>query len=159
MDKQFFYETSNFGVFIPSRPHITREEGGHLCIMYKGPHKCSSRLDLTPDEAKEFIRLSMILGEAMTRGMKNRGVDIAHINYQENGNWPFLRHEQPLLHLHLYGRTIDSRRQRWGEALYLPNPDSGFYDDNISLNKEDIAEILSQIKNLEHSNQYTSENW
>ena len=159
MGREYFYKTPNFGVFVPQRPHVSREEGGHICIMYIGRHKCSSRLDLTPSEAKEFTRLSMLVGEAMLRGMKKRGVKIAHINYQENGNWPFLHHEKPVLHMHLYGRTADSFQQRWGEALYFPDPGTSFYDHITPLDQKDVVEILSEIKKLEFKNQYAPENW
>lgn len=159
MNEELFYETTNFAVFAPTKPHVSREEGGHLCIVHKEAKKYKSRLDLTPREAKELIRLSMLAGEAMLRGLKNRGIEIARINYQENGNWSFLRHEQPFFHLHLYGRTTDSHRQHWGEALYLPDPNTNFYNCNIPLNRDDISEILSQFKKLEYSPKYAPENW
>lgn len=159
MNEEFFYETPNFGVFAPTKPHVSREEGGHLCIVYKNVQKCQSRLDLTSQEAKEFIRLSMLVGEAMSHGLKERGIEVARINYQENGNWSFLRHEQPFLHLHLYGRTTDSRHQHWGEALYFPDPSTDFYDHNVPLGQDDIGEILSQLKKLEYSAKYAPENW
>ncbi len=159
MGRDYFYETRNFGVFVPKKSHVSREEGGHLCIMYKGQHKCSSRLDLTPSEAKELTRLSMLVGEAMLRGMKKRGVSIAHINYQENGNWPFLHHEKPVLHLHLYGRTSDSLQQRWGEALYFPDPETSFYDHITPLDHDDVLEIMSELKKLEFTSKYAPEKW
>ncbi|MBQ9011704.1 MAG: hypothetical protein IJ093_03555 [Bacilli bacterium] len=91
---KIIYETKNFNVFVPDVPHISREEGGHLCISSKRDN-CLSRLDLSIDEAIEFIRLSMLVGDAMTIGMKNGGVDVIMINYQENGNWAYLRNEKP----------------------------------------------------------------
>ena len=159
MGREYFYETKYFGVFVPKKSHISREEGGHLCIMYKGPHKCSSRLDLSPEEAREFIRLSMLVGTAMHHGMKNRGVKIERINYQENGNWAFLHHEKPVFHMHLYGRTSNSFQQKWGEALYFPDPETSFYDHITPLDHDDVIEILSQIKRLEYGPKFAPEKW
>lgn len=159
MGREYFYETKNFGVCVPKMPHVSREEGGHLCIMFKGRHKCHSRLDFSSSEAKEFIRLSMLVGEAMLLGMKNRGVTIERINYQENGNWSFLRHEQPVFHMHLYGRTSDSLQQRWGEALYFPDPETSFYDHITPLDHDDVLEILTQLKKLEYNAKFAPEKW
>ena len=37
------------------------------------------------------MRLSMLISEAMIEGMKNRGINIERINYQDNGNWAYLK--------------------------------------------------------------------
>lgn len=152
------YETDNFFVFVPEKPHISREEGGHLCIAGK-KEGFTSRLNLSPSEAKEFIRLSMLIGEAMILGLLNNGISISRINYQENGNWAFLKDEKPFFHLHLYGRATDARHQKWGEALYFPDPKSSYYDNNLPLNHLDITEIQKQIKNLENLEKYDIKNW
>ena len=118
------YETANFVIFIPQKPHVSREEGGHLCITSK-KEQISSRLDLSPQLAKEFIRLSMLTGEAMVLGLAERNIAVARVNYQENGNWAFLKDEPPFFHLHIYGRTKDSRHQKWGGKRYIfqiPSP-------------------------------------
>lgn len=101
----------------------------------------------------------MLVGEAMLLGMKNRGVTIERINYQENGNWSFLRHEQPVFHMHLYGRTSDSLQQRWGEALYFPDPETSFYDHITPLDHDDVLEILTQLKKLEYNAKFAPEKW
>lgn len=62
--------------------------------------------------------------------MAKSGIEIESINYQENGNWAFTRKEEHIFHVHLYGRTKNSKKQKWGQALYLPYPDTHYYDDN-----------------------------
>ena len=150
---QVIYKTENFIVFVPEKPHISREDGGHLCIASTNS-KYLSRLDLTMDEAYEFIRLSMIVGEAMIRGLAKRGIRIGRINYQENGNWAFLRDEKPFFHLHLYGRVENSIHQKWGEALYFPDPKSTYYDNLKGLDEIDIEEIKKQIYLVEENDKY-----
>lgn len=152
------YETENFAVAVPKVPHIPRLDGGHLWIRGK---ECGfeSRSELTPKLAIEVMRLTMLLGEAMKTGMKNRRLNIERINYQENGNWAYLSRQKPVFHIHLYGRTKDSTTQTWGEALVFPNKSTGFYDNFEPLNEEDIEEIKKQINILEKSEKYNIKNW
>ncbi len=110
------YETVNFFVYVPKKQHISREDGGHLCIVAKD-NKIKSRLNLDPKMAKEFIRLSTLVGEAMINGLKRRNIDIEIINYQENGNWSHLINNDPTFHLHLYGRVKNSKYQKRGKRF------------------------------------------
>ena len=149
---------------MPERPHVSREDGGHLWAVAKDEHilRMPDRTKLTPDQAVELIRLTMLAGESYVLAMKNRGIEIVRINYQENGNWSYkpdsiARGEKPFLHVHLYGR-------RWGkrdfpEALIFPPRESGFYDDFEPLNEGDIAEIRKQISLLENTEKYQLANW
>lgn len=158
MEEKVIYETRTFKVFVPDKVHISREDGGHLCIMSKEKY-FASRLDLSPSEAVEVMRLSMLVSEAMINGMKKRGIDIAKINYQDNGNWAYLRGDKPEFHIHLYGRTINSKIQKWGEALNFPDPQEHFYDNFKQLEDKDIEEIVKEIKLLENTPKYKIENW
>ena len=137
------YETETFKLGCPAQPHIPRADGGHLYIRSKEKY-FSDRTDFSPREAIEAMRLSVMAGEAMTAAMKKRGVDIARINYQENGNWAFRNGGSyaPYFHLHIYGRTVDSKTQVWGEALYFPDPDTGFYDHFTGLTEADVEAFL-----------------
>jgi hypothetical protein len=69
-------------------------------------------MDLTVSEAIEIMLLTMIVGKAYTDAMKVRGVDIERLNYQDNGNWSYLRGEKPLFHIHIYGRVKGSKIQK-----------------------------------------------
>lgn len=158
MDDNIIYSTDNFIVCVPKNPHIPRKDGGHIWIRSKEKY-FSSRLDLTPKEATEVMRLTMLISEAMVKGMKNRNIQIDRINYQENGNWAFQKGTKPIFHIHLYGRTKNSKTQTWGEALVFPNKDTGFYDNFEPLNNDDINEIKTQIATLEKNEKYNLDNW
>lgn len=156
--RTIIYETEHFYVLSPNPPHIPRADGGHLCI--NGKTDVESRTDLSPKLATEVMRLTMLIGEAMQRGMKNRGVDIGRINYQDNGNWAFQNGgNKSVFHIHLYGRTRDAKTQTWGEALVFPNKATGFYDAFEPFNDGDLQEIQAQISRLEQEEKYKPENW
>ena len=152
------YETENFVVAVPKVPHIPRTDGGHLWIRSKEKY-FSSRIELEPKLAIEVMRLTMLIGEAMEKAMKNRDINVERINYQENGNWAYQKGMNPEFHIHLYGRTKDSTTQTWGEALVFPNKSTGFYDNFEKFNNEDIEEIKRQITILEQDGKFIKENW
>ena len=127
------YETDNFKVDTRDKPHITRADGGHLIINPK--RKVSTRQELSASEAIELMKLTMIVGEAMTIAMNNRGVDIGRINYQDNGNWSVFKPEGPPPHIHLYGRAKSAKIQKYGEAAKFPLPSTGFYEGYEPLNE------------------------
>lgn len=158
MKDSVIYETDNFIVCIPENPHISRTDGGHIWIRSKNKF-FSSRLDLNSSEAIEVMRLTMLISEAMINGMNNRNIKIEKINYQENGNWAFQKGKKPIFHIHLYGRTKDSKTQTWGEALFFPNKNTGFYNNFEPFNDNDINEIKKQITLLEQNEKYAVQNW
>lgn len=158
MKDTIIYETNNFVACVPSKTHIPREDGGHIWIRSKEKY-FESRAALTPSQAIEVMRLTMLIGEAMIVGMKRRKIEIARINYQENGNWAYLEGTKPVFHIHLYGRTKNSKSQTWGQALVFPSPSSDFYEKFESLNEEDIKEIVTQISILEKTDKYKVLNW
>lgn len=149
------YQTENFIVVVPEQPHITRCDGGHIVIYPK--ISVVDRTKLSPKLAIELIRLTMLVGEAMTIGLKTRGIDVGRINYQDNGNWSVFKPEGPHLHIHLYGRAKSATLQKWGDALYFPHLETGFYDNCERLNEEDVAGIQKQIELLEKEKRYTNE--
>jgi diadenosine tetraphosphate (Ap4A) HIT family hydrolase len=134
------YQTKNFEVVVPYVPHITREDGGHLIIIPK--RKVRDRQEFSQSEAHELIDLSIKLGDAMVKGLIARGIDVGRINYQDNGNWSV---NDPSMHLHLYGRAKSAIVQPYGHALNFPLPDTGFYDNNIKLDNDDINEIKKYL--------------
>ncbi|NIS82749.1 MAG: hypothetical protein GTO14_21695 [Anaerolineales bacterium] len=142
----FIFETPNFIVEAANRPHVDRIDGGHIRILPKV--RVRDRTALSPALAKELMKLSMIVGGAMEVALNRRGIDIGRINYQDNGNWGVFKPEGPYLHLHLYGRSRSAKKQPFGEALYLPKRETGFYDDVQPLNDADILEIQKEIERL-----------
>lgn len=152
------YETENFVAEAVLKPHVSREEGGHIKISAKEIY-LESRTDLTPSLAKEVFRLTMIVGEAMKLALINRGIKIVRINYQEMGNWAYKKNNKPYFHIHLYGRASDAKVQKWPESVYLPDRSTGFYDSFVPLNEEDILEIQKQIDVLLLNDKYNVSEW
>jgi len=155
--KLLIYETKNFVIATPELPLVTREDGGHIEISPKT--RINNRTLLTPQLSIEMMRLTMLVGEAMTIGLKNRGINIERINYQDNGNWGVFKPDGPFLHIHLYGRATNAKIQKYGHACQFPMPESGFYDDFEALTNEDIIEIKSQINALLETKKYMLSSW
>lgn len=153
----FIYQTNNFIVEAVEKPLVTRTDGGHIAISPKV--RVVDRTQLPPQMAIEMIRLTMLIGEAMTTGMNNRGIDIGRINYQDNGNWGVFLPEGPHMHIHLYGRAKSATIQKYGEACSFPFRETGFYDRFEPLNDGDIREIQSQIEILLKKEKYQLSQW
>ena len=131
------FETKYFILKIPDEiVHVDREDGGHLIIVPR--REMESRVDMTTEEAHEFIELSMKAGSALAEVLTKGGIEIGRVNYQENGNWT------SVFHLHIYGRAKDAKIQKYGEALNFPN-DKTFYEGNERLTKEDFRKIVGLI--------------
>ncbi len=153
------YQTENFIVEAVDKPHITRTDGGHIRISPKV--RTLDRTKLSPRLAIEYMRLTMVVGEAMATVMNRRGVDIGRINYQDNGNWSVFQPEGSYFHLHLYGRAKSARIQKWGEMVSLPKREEsiGFFDSFEPLNEEDIIEIRREIEEIFKRDKYLDTNW
>ena len=139
-------ETKNFIVRSSEHPLVDRLDGGHIVIVPKAP--VEDRTKLSPEIAKEVMKLTMVVGEAMITALKKRGIDIGRINYQDNGNWT------PTFHIHLFGRAKSATRQKYGEALYLPKRETGFYKNCNQLNEDDVAEIKKEVERIMTSEKY-----
>lgn len=140
------YKTDNFIIESPSKPHIDRNDGGHIWIMPKV--RIEDRTKLSPELAKELMKLTMVAGEAFMKVMNEHGIDVARINYQENGNWSVFDPQGPFLHEHIYGRARSAKVQRFGEALHFPKMDTGFYDNNQPLTDKDEEDVRIAIESL-----------
>jgi diadenosine tetraphosphate (Ap4A) HIT family hydrolase len=140
------YETKNFIVESHEKPEIDRLEGGHIKISPKIP--VLDRTKLSPSQAIELIRLTIIAGEAMVAAMSKAGVEIGRINYQDNGNWT------PELHIHLYCRAKNARMQKYGSPI-MPGHKSEYQ----SLNQQDISLIREEIERLFKEEKYQDKNW
>ena len=137
------FESRNFEVIAPERPHVCRRDGGHLIINPRTP--VEDRTKLARDQAIELMKLTMVAGEAMKSVLTRRGIEIGRINYQDNGNW---RHE---LHVHLYGRARGATIQLYGHPLALPPTKDAFLREmgNLEpLSADDIAALKAEIARL-----------
>ncbi len=149
------YETDDFSIQAAKRPFIDRSEGGHLYLYPK--INVRDRTKLSPSLAVEYMKLSMIAGEALVSGMARRGVDIGIVNYQDMGNWGVFKPEGPSLHMQIYGRATTATIQKYGDAVQLPHRETGFYDSFEPLNAEDVAAIKADIEALLLTEKYSSQ--
>lgn len=140
------FETNNFTIESSEKPFISREEGGHIHIFPK--EKVEDRTKLSPELAKELMKLTMVVGEAMKIGLGRRGVDIGRINYEDLGN------TAQFLHIHVFGRAKTAVKQKYGEAVSLPQRSSGFYDYFKPLDDNDRDEIKKEIERLMETDKY-----
>jgi diadenosine tetraphosphate (Ap4A) HIT family hydrolase len=147
-------ETTHYTVIAPAQPHVDRADGGHIIILPK--ERVVDRTQLSPERAVELMRLTMIAGQAMADALNARGIDVGRINYQDNGNWGVFRPEGPALHVHLYGRALSARRQPYGEALYLPKRETGFYEGVQPLDEGDVAAIRERMEEIATWDKYRS---
>lgn len=160
MDKKrtIVYETEHFYVEVGLTTLVSREDGGHLQIKMKQP--VTDRTELSPKLAIEYTRLSMIVGKALKDAMNHRGIPVVTVNYQEMGNWAWKSSPvQPKMHMHIFGRALNAKKQIFPEAVQLPPKESGFYEDNEPLNDEDIAEIQKQIEFQCGQAKYQPDEW
>lgn len=153
------YQTKNFIVEAADFPHVDRDDGGHIKIYPKV--KVSDRQHLAPKLAVELMRLTSVVGEAMTIAMKQGGVDIGRINYQDNGNWSVFKPEGPYLHYHLYGRAKTAKYHKYGDACYFPHRETNpeYYKRFKPLNKDDIKRVKENIEKLLLLEKYNDKNW
>ncbi len=154
------YETRNFLVEAAGKPHIDRDEGGHIVIRPKVG--ISTRQELFPNQAVELMRLTIVVGEAMTKVMNELGVNIGRINYQDNGNWGVFKSEGPKLHVHLYGRAKNAKIQKYGQACYFPHIDEepDYYKEFKPLNDAtDIKAIKEEIEKLFKEDKFSNRKW
>ncbi len=140
------YETNNFIVEARDQPFVGRSDGGHIRILPKAP--VEDRTKLAPELAKEVMKLTMVVGEAMKIALNRRGIDIARINYQDMGNWT------PTFHIHVFGRAKSAKYQKFGESVYLPKRETGFYNNLQPLDHEDIQEIRKEIERILATEKY-----
>lgn len=97
----------------------------------------------------------------MTKVMKEHGVDIGRINYQDNSNWSLLTPEGPHFKYHLYGRATTATIQKYGEALYGKRfeEDPEFYKGFKALTEVDVQEIGKEIEMLLKTEEFSDGVW
>lgn len=153
------YESKSFIVKAAGTPHVDRDDGGHIVISPKGP--VVDIQHLTPKQAIELARLSVVVGQAMTDVMNKHGVDIGRINYQDNGNWSVFSEGGPHQHLHLYGRAKSAKVQKYGQACYFPHiaDTPEFYRDLKPLTDEDVSGIARATEQLLATEKFGDSEW
>ena len=90
---------------------------------------------------------TQLLGYAMREVLTAHDIDLYRINYQDNGNWAFLRGDShPLMHIHLYGRVKNETRQSYGQALVFPDPGDEYYRGLVPVPDEILYEIFECMR-------------
>lgn len=143
------YEARHFILKTLDQPHVSRNDGGHVIIDPK--IAVEDRTQLSPEQAIELVKLTMVGGEALKTVLTRKGIPIGRINYQDNGNW---RQE---LHVHLYGRALNATLQPWGHALAFPQTREDFRKEMGSLeplHDDDIVELRAEIGRLLATDKY-----
>lgn len=154
-----FFETENFIVESHPKPFVSRTDGGHIRIRVKD-ETIPDRTKLQPRQAIELMRLSMVVGEAMQKGMNQQGIPVVKINYEELGNWAYKPNGgHAFLHMHVFGRASNAVKQPFPEAVFLPDRSTGFYDGFEPLTEEDERIILTIIQQLFAQEKYADSSW
>ena len=140
--KRKLFETKNTEVVIPIIPHVDRLDGGHIVVVCK-KHFVNFH-DIPDANLFEMIKIGQLCGESLKETLTNNGIPIGLINYQINGNWSVNKQQRDPIHLHVYGRSLNSKYQKYGQALVLPDPCSGFYDGFKTI-KDDEADAIAHF--------------
>ncbi len=153
------YDSENFIVEAVEKPHVDRNNGGHIKIYSK--IRVLDRQHLSPKHAIELMRLTIVVGQAMSSVMNKHGVDVGRINYQDNGNWSVFKTEGSYLHIHLYGRAKSAKHNKYGQALYFPHIDENpeYYERFKSLTIADVKEIHKEILRLLKEKKFSDSEW
>lgn len=142
-------ETENFELHSHDQPEVGRSDGGHLVIHPKVA--VEDRTKLAVELVIELALLTNLAGAAMFAGLKERGIRLGRINYQDNGNW------KPELHVHLYGRAIDATYHKFGEPIKAARVLSEKVIQE-PLNEGDISAIKAQCHLLADQDGYRNLN-
>jgi len=153
------YISENFFVEAVEKPHVDRADGGHIKIYPKV--RILDRQQLSPKHAIELMRLTIVVGQAMTKIMNEHGVDIGRLNYQDNGNWTVFKHKGSYLHIHLYGRAKSAKTHKYGQACFFPHKEERpeYYENFKPLNEDDVKDIKTEIERLLKEERFSNSEW
>ena len=140
------YETENFVLESHENPEICRDDGGHIKISPK--RDFLDRTELSPKESIELMRLTIVSWLAMKDGMLKNWVEIWRINYQENWNW------KPHLHIHLYGRAVNAKHQKYWNPVVPGNK-----PEYKKLTGNDISAIREEIIQTFQLDKFSDKKW
>lgn len=138
------WSDEHFEIRLPNRPHVDRDDGGHLVVYPR--RDVGFRSELPVQEAQALAVLLQALEEAYISAMRDRGLDMVWLNIQDNGNRSLLSDKPRHFHVHLYGRCRTERGQTPGQALAFPDPHSHVYDENRPLNEGDLEAIVTRLE-------------
>lgn len=151
------FETDKYIVQGHDRPHHDRDNGGHAKVSPKA--KYADRSEMPEDLYLALMMLVRIAGEAITSVMTAKGIPIARINYQDNGNWSYFpsMKKDPQIHLHLYVRSYEEKHPA-GDPRFKPFPHAmvapfigdapEYYESFKPYTAQDCQDIKAEIERL-----------
>lgn len=140
------FESKHFIVESHEKPEVDKFDGGHIKISPKVV--CEDRSHLSPSQAIEMMRLTIVAGQALKTVLAKQGIELGRINYQDNGNW------KPFLHIHIYGRAKNAQYQKFGDPI-VPGHKEGFQ----ALSGEDCKNIGKEIENFLDMPKFSDAEW
>lgn len=155
------YQTKHFIVMSLEKPWVDYEDWWHVIIQMKDEFKdkIPDRTKLNPQQAIEFIRLSMVVWEALEEVMNQMGIPVIKINYQEMWNWHAKKPgEKPFLHEHIFWRSKNAKKQPRPEAVYLPAKETWFYEGFRPLPDSRMGLMRNKIEKIFEQKKYKDEN-
>lgn len=123
------FTCSGGSIICPDKVLCDREDGGHLIV--NPPRLVWERSCLSPHEIARWSLLVAATGKAMLEVLPV--LEGGCLNYWEAGNWALNDHAEPVgpkdthahrrVHLHVFGRSRNSRNidWRWGESPKFPD--------------------------------------
>ncbi len=148
MTRRLVYEDKYFQVIGPEFPLNDKNDGGHLILIKK--EKATDRSDMTYQEAKDFMRISMAVGKAMSEVL-----GIERMNYEDLGNWGIDDPGGAKMHLHFFGRTREQVHQIRGHHMFLYPKGHRIYQGHLKpLNDNDLTKLRIKIEDVLEGNKY-----
>jgi diadenosine tetraphosphate (Ap4A) HIT family hydrolase len=144
--KTLIWQNLNFKVTTPSIPHICKQDAGHLIVS--PIQNFESITQLSDSLLLEMMKIVQKCEIALKQVLGEQGIEIPFTNNQDNGNWAVAKNLPKSLHIHIYGRAKNNIKQVFGQAIYAPDPNSTFYDNNQPLTSEDIAKIKELLEHV-----------
>lgn len=137
------WENETHFVTTSTIPHVDKYDGGHIVVRLKKSVK--SITELNDNSLLELFKIVRACEKALLELLNEQGIETPFTNNMDNGNWAIFANKDKSLHIHIYGRAVDSIKQTFGQALYFPDPHTTFYDHNKPLSDDDIIVLKEKI--------------
>ncbi len=148
MPDVFIYEDKFFKVVCPEFPLNCREDGGHLVLVKK--EIVYDRSELSWQEAIDFMRISMMTGQAMYEVL-----NVERMNYEDLGNWGVDKPNGSSMHLHFFGRAKEQLHQVRGSHMMIYPQGHKIYQGHLKpLNDKELTELKTAINEIAKEDKY-----
>lgn len=148
MTAKLVFEDEYFQVISPEFPLNCRDDGGHLLLIKK--EKVTDRSDMTYQEAIDFMRISMAVGNAMYEVL-----GIERMNYEDLGNWGIDDPGGAKMHLHFFGRAREQTHQIRGHHMFLYPKGHRIFEGHLkAFSGEDVKKLRAKIEDTLKEDKY-----